>query len=193
LSKEPSRSATFFAVEQARQSGATILLDMDLRADQWHDPRAYGLALRAVLPMVDIVLGTEEEVMAAVLVDKSQIQITYSQITAPEVSGDLQAAIAELLKFQPQIVVVKRGEKGCSLYPPGKERVDVPGFPVEVLNVLGAGDAFAGGFAYGLVQGWNWEKTARLANACGAMVVTRQACANAMPTLEEVEQFMARY
>jgi 5-dehydro-2-deoxygluconokinase len=61
-----------------------------------------------------------------------------------------------------------------------------------VLNVLGAGDAFASGFIYGYLQGWAPEKAARFANAVGAIVVTRHGCANFMPTLEEVLAFMTQ-
>jgi 5-dehydro-2-deoxygluconokinase len=193
LSREPSRSSTFYAVEQARRSGAKILMDLDFRFDQWHDPRAFGLAVRSILPQVDFVLGTEEEIKAAMLVDVSQVHISYSQISAPEVSGDLDSAILKILELKPSLVAVKRGAKGCSLYQPGVERIDVPGYPVQVLNVLGAGDAFASGITYGYVRGWDWVRTARLANACGAMVVARHACANDMPRLVEVTEFMSNY
>jgi 5-dehydro-2-deoxygluconokinase len=71
------------------------------------------------------------------------------------------------------------------------ERIDVPGFRVEVFNILGAGDAFAAGAIYGYAQGWDWYKATRLANACGAIVVTQHGCANFMPTLAEVEAFVA--
>ncbi len=191
LSREPSRSATLYAVDQARRGEATIVMDIDFRADQWHDARAFGLAVRSVLPQVDIILATEEEVKAAMLVEASQLQITYSQISAPEVAGDLDAGIEALLEYQPRLVAVKRGSKGCSLYQPGSDRIDVPGFSVEVFNVLGAGDSFASGLIYGYIQGWDWYRAARLANACGAIAVTRHACANHMPTLPEVESFMA--
>jgi len=191
LSKEPGRSATLYAVEQARSAGAKVLMDIDFRADQWHDPRAFGLAARSILPQVDIVLGTEEEIKAAMLVDTSQLNIAYSQISAPEISGDLDAAIQSILEFNPVLLAVKRGAQGSSLYQPGGIRLDVPGFPVEVYNVLGAGDAFASGLIFGYVQGWDWFRSARFANACGAILVTRHACANATPTLEEVTRFMA--
>ncbi len=191
LSKEPSRSATIYAVEQARKAGVTVVMDVDFRADQWHDPRAFGLAVRAILPYVDIVLGTQEEIKAAMLVEAGQLHISYSQISAPEVSGDLNAAIEAILTIKPRMVAVKQGAKGCTLYQPGVAALDVPGFPVEIFNVLGAGDAFASGFIYGYLQGWDWFRVARLANACGAIVVTRHACANDMPRLEEVLQFMA--
>lgn len=190
LSKEPSRSATLYAVEQARAAGVTVLMDIDFRADQWHDPRAFGLAVRALLPKVDIVLGTEEEVKAAMLKEAAQLQITHSQVSAPQVAGDLEAAIQGLLGSGPQAVVVKKGAKGCSIYQPQVEPLEVPGFPVEVYNVLGAGDAFASGFIYGILQGWNWYKAARIANACGAIVVTRHACGNDTPRLQEVYDFM---
>ena len=68
--------------------------------------------------------------------------------------------------------------------------IDVPGFPVEVSNILGAGDAFASGFLCGFVQGWDWYKAARLGNACGAILVTRHGCANFMPTYDEVTAFI---
>jgi 5-dehydro-2-deoxygluconokinase len=61
---------------------------------------------------------------------------------------------------------------------------------VEIANVLGAGDAFGAGFLYGHLQGWGWRKSARLGNACGAIVVTKHGCANFMPTLEEVCRFV---
>ncbi len=190
LSKEPSRSATFYAVERARQAGALVVMDVDFRADQWHDPRAFGLAVRAVLPGVDVLLGTEEEFKAAMLTDTAQLQIRDSQISAPEVSGDLNQAIERLMAHRPQAVVVKRGAQGCTVYTPDSSPQPVAGFPVNVLNVLGAGDAFAAGFIFGVLQGWGWAEAARFANACGAIVVTRHACANDMPRRAEVEAFL---
>jgi 5-dehydro-2-deoxygluconokinase len=98
--------------------------------------------------------------------------------------------ISKRFEPKPRLVVVKRGAKGCTLYQPGSAAMDVPGFPVKVFNVLGAGDAFASGMIYGYLQGWDWYRVGRLANACGAIVVTRHACANDMPYLPEVTRFM---
>src|ERR1700730_11589016 len=78
LSKEPSRSATLFAAEIARQAGATVLLDIDYRPDQWTDQRAFGVTLRSALRLVDIVIGTEDEINAATLTDAAQISIAHS-------------------------------------------------------------------------------------------------------------------
>ena len=190
LSREPSKSATFFAVERARSAGATVFFDLDFRADQWHDPRAFGANVRAVLPQTDIVLGTEEEVKAAVLTETSQLQIVHSQVSAPEVHGDLDTAITALLARGLKALVVKRGAHGANICLPHGQRIDAPGFPVEVYNVLGAGDAFAAGFIYGYLHGWDWYKSARMGNACGAIVVTRHGCANFMGYEQEVLDFI---
>lgn len=193
LSQEPSRSATIFACEQAQAAGNTVLLDLDFRSDQWHDPRAYGLAVRGLLPLVDVVLGTEEEIKAAMLRSQDQLRITHSQITNPEVEGDLEASIGALLERGPEVLVAKRGERGATVYPRDGSPQDVPGFPVEVYNVLGAGDAFASGFIYGVVKGWDWYQASRMGNAAGAIVVTRHGCANFMPYEDEALQFIEEH
>ena len=194
LCKEPSRSATMFAVEVARRAGVEVVLDMDFRPDQWHDPRAFGVAIRAVLPLVDIVFGTEDEINAAMLVDVGQMTLTHSQVSDTRVGGDVDSAISTLLGLGPRALLQKRGSNGVRVHvkqPEGPvEQIDAPGFPVEIYNILGAGDAFAAGFLYGHVQGWGWYKAARLGNACGAIVVTQHGCANFMPTLPQVTAFV---
>jgi 5-dehydro-2-deoxygluconokinase len=191
LSKEPSRSATVFAAEQAQGAGARVILDIDFRADQWHDARAFGLVIRSVLPLVDIAIGTEEEINAAMLRDPGQVRIEHSQMSAPHISGDLEANVRALLALGPEALVVKRGAAGASVFLDDGRVLDAPGFPVEVYNVLGAGDAFASGFIYGLVKGWSWQEAARMGNACGAIVVTRHSCANSMGYENEVLEFIA--
>lgn len=191
LAKEPCRSATFFLAERAKTLGLATFLDLDFRADGWHDPRAYGLAIRALLPYVEVAFGTEEEINAALLRDPADLTIRDSQITAPEIRGDVGANIKALLERGVQALVVKRGAKGCVVYLKDGQVIPAPGFPVEVLSVLGAGDAFAAGFIYGRLQGWDWYKSARMGNACGAIVVTRIGCADFTPYLGEVLEFIA--
>lgn len=172
LSKEPSRSATQFAAEYAGSVGTEVVLDIDYRPDQWHDARAFGITVRVTLPLVDIAIGTEDEVKAATGADTAE------------------AAVARLLEGVRKAVVFKRGGEGSSVYLKDGTVYHVPPFKIEVLNVLGAGDAFASGFLYGYLQGWGWEKAARMGNATGAIVVTRQGCANDMPTNPEAMQFI---
>lgn len=197
LSKEPSRSATLFAAETAQQAGVPVMLDIDFRPDQWHDPRAFGVTLRSALRLVDIVVGTEDEINAAMLTDPSQVSLSHSQVSDARVSGDINAAIQALLSLGPRVLAQKRGAAGTTVHLVSNgspaTQIEVPGFPVEVENILGAGDAFASGFLYGFVSGWDWYKTARLGNACGAILVTKPGCANFMPTYDEVMTFIQNH
>lgn len=190
LSKEPQRSATFFACEQAKRFGTQVILDLDFRADQWHDPRAFGVAVRSLLPLVDIAIGTEDEINAAMLTDLKNLSIEHFQISDPNVRGNMAEAIEMILHKGPEAVVVKRGSKGASIFTRDHQEIDAPGFPVEIYNILGAGDAFASGFIYGIIHGWDWYQSARMGNACGAIVVTRHGCANFMGYEDEVLEFI---
>lgn len=190
LNIEPSRSAAFFAAERAIENNVVTLVDLDFRADQWHDPRAFGVTTRAFLRYCKLAIGTEEEILATMLKDPSQIKIKNQQISAPEISGNIEDAIQGILKTGVETLVVKRGAKGSTLYLKDGTVTDVPGFPVDVVNILGAGDAFAAGFIYGFLNGWNWYKSCRLANACGAILVTKHGCANFNPTYKEAINFI---
>lgn len=190
LAVEPGRSATLSACERAHAAGVPVYLDLDFRAGQWHDVRAFGLGIRALLPNIDVVVGTEEEINAAMLRDPADLTIRHGQETAPEIRGDLAANTAALLSRVP-VLIVKEGERGCTVHRPGTPPLHVPGFPVEVLSVLGAGDAFAAGLVTGRLRGWDWQRSARLGNACGAIVVTRLGCADFTPTQAEVDAFVA--
>ena len=192
LSKEPSRSATLFATELAKTYDRQVFLDLDFRADQWHDPRAFGVSIRSALQNVNIAIGTEEEIKAASLTDVSQISIEDSQVSNPNIEGDMKEAIGLILDTGIDALVVKRGSDGADVYLQTDDFIHIPPYPVEIYNTLGAGDAFASGFIYGILNGWDWKKSARLGNATGAIVVTRHGCANFMPTMDEVNEFLAQ-
>jgi 5-dehydro-2-deoxygluconokinase len=193
LSREPSRSATMFAAEIARANGAKVVLDVDFRPDQWHDVRAFGMVIRSVLRLVDVVIGTEDEINAAALTDTSQMSLTHSQVSDTKVKGDTEAAVRHMLTQGPEVLLLKTGSKGARIYERSGQVTEAPGFPVEIYNILGAGDAFGAGFLYGYVNDWSLYKSARLGNACGAIVVTKHGCANFMPTMPEIEAFVAGY
>ena len=167
-----------------------MVFDLDFRPDQWHDPRAFGVASRSALRLVDVVLGTQDELRAAVLRDRGGVDVRHSQVSEARVVGEVGPAIAGLLALGPEAVVEKRGPAGSRVHLRDGTLVEAPGFAVEVQNALGAGDAFAAGLLYGYVKDWGWYKSARLGNACGAIVVTRHGCANFMPGLDEVMAFV---
>lgn len=172
LSHEPSRSATYYAAERAGGAGADVLVDLDYRPDQWSSRAEFAAAIQRLLGHASLAVGTEEETIAAADND------------------DLPAAIERVLACGPSACVVKRGARGASIHTPGGARRDIPPFPIVVLNVLGAGDAFASGLICGLRRGWSLDRAVRMGNATGAIVVTRHGCANFMPTDPEVEEFV---
>ncbi len=190
LSKEPSRSATMLAAEAAKAAGTTVFLDIDFRPDQWRDARAFGVAIRCILKSVDIAIGTEDEVKAVALNEPARLAIEQAQMSEAKIKGDVATAVKTVLSSGPHALVMKRGGDGASIYLPDGQVVDAAPFAVEVYNVLGGGDAFASGLIYGYLKGWNWRKSARMGNACGAIVVTRHGCANFMPYEREVLDFI---
>jgi 5-dehydro-2-deoxygluconokinase len=166
LSAEPSRTATLTALE-AREGGITIH-DLDHRPMFWSDESEAGHWARAALKHATVAVGNRDEVAVAVR------------------TRDPYAASAALLDLGVQIAIVKRGPDGV-LARTREELVEVPPVPVDVVCGLGAGDAFGGALVHGLLEGWPLERTIRLANAAGAFVAGRLACADAMPTLEDIE------
>lgn len=194
LSLEPSRSATIFAAESAHENDVKVVLDIDFRADQWPDLQTFGTTVRSVLPNVDIVIGTSEEVKAAAYKGTGEAEISHSQVNESKVEADLNESVKRLLDKGPEVLLLKTGSEGCTIhYGNGSKPEHAKGYPVDIKNTLGAGDAFASGLLYGCLNGWDWHKCARFGNACGAIVVTRHGCANFMPTVEEVEDFVAGY
>ena len=99
------------------------------------------------------------------------------------IGNEDELAAAEV---EPRPLVLKRGERGATVYEAGKE-IDVPGYPVEVVNGLGAGDAFAAALGHGLLQGLSLSESVRRGTVAGALVASRLACSAAMPRLDELE------
>lgn len=188
LSRQPSRDATCFAMEQARAPGTRVVLDLDFRAELWPDRRSYGMAIRSVFPLVDVVIGTADEVSLA-LKSAETGTTNLTEGVGPEV--DLAKQIQSTLSAKgPEALVLKRGAESTLVYLCNGDPVEAATFPVDVYNVLGAGDAFASGLLYGLLHNWSWHRAARMGNACGAIVVTRHGCANFMPFEKEVLAFI---
>jgi 5-dehydro-2-deoxygluconokinase len=170
LSAEPSRTATLTALE-ARRAGITIH-DLDHRPMFWTNETEAGQWAREALRSATVAVGNQDEVAVAVG------------------TRDPREASAALLDLGVQTAIVKRGPDGV-LARTRTEVIEVDPVPVEVVNGLGAGDAFGGALAYGLLHGWELERTLRLANAAGAHVAARLACADAMPALEDIEEVRA--
>jgi 5-dehydro-2-deoxygluconokinase len=173
LSHEPARQATLRAAASARAAGVPVVVDIDYRPDPWDSAAEFSEQIQSLLRSATLAVGTEDELAAA------------------SGSDEMAAGAARLLASGIRALILKRGPRGSTVFRRDAPAVDAAPFSIEVLNVLGAGDAFASGFLYGYLQGWPLERAARMGNACGAIVVTRHGCANFMPTLDEVSAFVA--
>lgn len=190
FSTEPSRSATASAMRSARAAGAKVVLDIDLRLDQWTDAQAFAHHVGAAAEAADFVIGTEEEFRAAAGVGRAAVE--GDQQSSPVVEGTTEAALARLSERGAAVFVVKQGARGVAVRSPSGATEQVAPFEVDVVNVLGAGDAFAAGFIFGLLSGKTLREAAQLGNGCGAILVTKQGCANFMPTRPELFSFIER-
>jgi 5-dehydro-2-deoxygluconokinase len=170
LCQEPSRSATMAALAVRGDHGLTVL-DLDYRPMFWESAEAAHPHVRAALEHVDIAVGNREECEVAVG------------------ERDPDRAAAALLAAGVELAVVKQGPAGV-LGVREDESVVVPPVPVEVVNGLGAGDAFGGALCHGLLAGWDLGRILRFANAAGAFVAGQFACADAMPTTRDLDDLM---
>ena len=164
LAREKSRTAHMATLERHR---GTAIFDLDYRPSFWSAPGAYKAAVQAALPQADIVVGNEDEVRAATGIE------------------DPRQGIVALRALGPRILILKRGGEGAALF--DDDRVlEVPPVKMEVVNGLGAGDAFLATVTQGLLRGIDLETAVRRANWSGAYVASQIPCSEAMPYLKDV-------
>lgn len=171
LCAEPSRTSTLAALEHRDRRGITVL-DLDYRPAFWDSREDAGEQVRRALPYVTVAVGNLDECHTAVG------------------TRDPVEAAARLREAGVRLAIVKRGPDGV-LAVDDTGTVEIPPMDVEVVNGLGAGDAFGGALCHGLLAGWPTKKTMHFANAAGAIVASRLACSDAMPTTAEVDDLLA--
>ncbi|GAA3602036.1 5-dehydro-2-deoxygluconokinase [Marihabitans asiaticum] len=167
LCQEPSR-ASHHAAWRARGRARHTVLDLDYRPMFWDSETEAREQVQRALGQVTVAVGNGQECEIAVG------------------ESDPHRAADALLERGVELAVVKQGPKGV-LGATADERVEVPTHPVDVVNGLGAGDAFGGALCHGLLQGWDLRRTLEAANVAGAIVASRLECSTAMPTTAEVE------
>ncbi|WAH37957.1 5-dehydro-2-deoxygluconokinase [Alicyclobacillus dauci] len=172
LAVAPGRDAALEALEYNRSTGGVNVLDIDWRPQFWTNESEASLYYRLALRLADVVIANEPE-----------LEFVGG-------GGDPLEACRNVLAYGPQQVVAKRGGEGVLYVGPEGVR-NTPAFKVDVLNTLGAGDAFGAGYTYGLLQSWEVERRLEYACASGAIVVSRHSCAAAMPTNAEVEDLIS--
>ncbi len=170
LSVEPSRAATLAALASRRHTHPTIL-DLDFRPMFWKSAAQARRWSRTAIESATVVIGNLDECEVAVG------------------SRDPARIAPALLDLGPQLAIVKLGPEGV-LAADRDQQIRVPPVQVEVVNGLGAGDAFGGALCHGLLAGWDLATTIGFANAAGAIVASRIACSDAMPTAAEVRSLL---
>lgn len=191
FSTATTKAASLRALTLAEKHGGERWIDLDYRPVLWGlaekgDGETRFIAsdgvtahLQEIMPHLDVVVGTEEEIHIA------------------GGSTDTIACLKTLRALTDATFVVKLGAMGCAVFEGPipdtiEEGLVVEGFPIEVFNVLGAGDAFMGGLVTGRMEGKDWLESCRMANACGAFAVSRHACAPSYPSREELETFLSQ-
>lgn len=177
LCAEPSRTATLAALRarSGAPAGVTVF-DLDWRPMFWEGGEHGTVAserYREALAHATVAVGNLDECEIA--------------------TGEREpyAAARALLAAGVEVAVVKQGPKGVLAMHRDGATADVPPLPVDVVNGLGAGDAFGGALCHGLLAGWTTGRVMRYANAAGALVASRLACSSAMPYPAEIEQALA--
>lgn len=191
LSHPDVEAATLKALEIARADGMQTALDIDYRPNLWGvaghgdgesrfvESAAVTAKLQSTLHLFDLIVGTEEEFHIA------------------GGTTDTIAALRAVRAVSQATLVCKRGADGAVAFtgaiPDSLDDGEAgPGFPIEVFNVLGAGDGFMSGLLKGWLDGANWPTALKYANACGAFAVSRHGCTPAYPSLEELQFFFER-
>lgn len=172
FSDEPSRSTVTGLLDRRARKAHTIF-DLDWRPHFWDSEAAGSAEIRPVLDRFTIVIGNRDECRVAVGTED------------PETAAD------RLLEIGVQAAVIKMGGDGVLVAEPDGTREQIAPFPVEVVCGLGAGDAFGGAFCHGLLSGWSVSESVRYGNAAGAIVAGRLMCADDMPYVNEIDEFIA--
>lgn len=168
LCAEPSRTSTLKALELRGRRHPTVV-DLDYRSMFWSSAGEAGAALQEALRSATVAVGNREEAFVA------------TGYVDPDQAAD------RLLELGVSLAIVKLGPRGV-LAKSASERVEVAPIAIDVVNGVGAGDGFGGALCHGLLAGWSLDQTVGYANAAGAIVASRLACSDAMPTKQEIEE-----
>jgi 5-dehydro-2-deoxygluconokinase len=191
FSKPVTREASFKAMRAAKEAGTRVAFDLDYRPVFW------GVASHEQGGEMFVESGEVTKIYRSALADCDLVVGTEEEIRIAGGSADTREALRVIRELSRATIVLKTGAMGATVFE-GEipddldDGLKVPGFPVEVLNSVGAGDAFMSGFLRGWLREEPPEKCLTLGNACGAIVVSRHGCSPAMPTWDELEYYLPR-
>lgn len=179
LAQSPSREAVFQALHYAKKHGAVIVFDLDYRPYTWTSPEETAVYYNLAAEKCDVLLGTREEFD---MMERFEQNLEHSdQVTA-----------AKWFDHSAKIVIIKHGKDGSIAYTKDGASHRAKTFPAKVIKTFGAGDSYAAGFLYGLMQGWTLERSMEYGSAAACIVISSHSCSDAMPTTAQVDDYIDR-
>ncbi|EZP77365.1 PfkB domain-containing protein [Parageobacillus genomosp. 1] len=179
LAKSPSREAVFLALDYARKHGVVVFFDLDYRPYTWNSQEETAIYYNLAAEKCDVIIGTREEFDMMEQFESNR--------------NDDEKTAKRWFNYQAKIVVIKHGKDGSIAYTKEGEKFKGPIFPANVIKTFGAGDSYAAAFIYGLMQGWDIPKAMEYGAAAASIVISSHSCSDAMPTLQQIEEFIQKY
>lgn len=179
LAASPSREAVFQALRYAKKHETVIAFDLDYRPYTWTSPEETAVYYNLAAEKCDVLLGTREEFDMMERFERN-----------PDRSDEWTAG--RWFEHSAKIVIIKHGKDGSVAYTKDGASHRAKTFPAKVVKTFGAGDAYAAGFLYGLMQGWTLERSMEFGSAAACIVISSHSCSDAMPSAEQVHDYIAR-
>lgn len=179
LAQSPSREAVFQALEYAKKHGAVIAFDLDYRPYTWKSAEETAVYYNLAAEKCDILIGTREEF--------DQMEMFENNPT-----HDDRVTATKWFSYSAKIAIIKHGKEGSIAYTKDGSEHRAKSYPAKVIKTFGAGDSYAAGFLYGVIQGWTLEKSMEYGSAAACIVISSHSCSDAMPTTEQVNDYIKR-
>lgn len=176
LAAGPSREAVLLALDYARKHEVIVIFDLDYRPYTWKSDKETATYYNLTAEKSDVIIGTREE-------------FDMMEQFQKEKNTDLETA-EKWFGYYAEIVIIKHGAEGSIAYTRQGDSFTSDTFKTKVLKTFGAGDAYASAFIYGLMHGWDVPKAMEYGSASAAIVISKHSCSEAMPTYEELDEFV---
>ena len=175
LAQSPSREAVLQAIKYAKKNNVKVIFELDYRPYTWTSAEETAVYYSLVAELSDVVIGTREE---------------YDKMENLDSEGDNDVTVKHLFQHGAELIVIKHGVDGSYAYEPDGTVHRGQAYKTKVLKTFGAGDSYASAFLYALLSGKDYETALKFGSASASIVVSKHSSSEAMPTVEEIEQFI---
>ncbi|KRE35271.1 5-dehydro-2-deoxygluconokinase [Paenibacillus sp. Soil522] len=179
LAQSPSREAVFQALDFAKKHGTIIAFDLDYRPYTWKSAEETAVNYNLAAEKCDILIGTREE-------------FNQMEIFDANAEHDDRITASKWFNYGAKIAIIKHGKEGSIAYAKDGSEHRAKSYPAKVIKTFGAGDSYAAGFLYGIMQGWTLEKSMEFGSAAACVVISSHSCSDAMPTTKQVYDYIER-